>query len=169
VISVRAYTERDLESVVALFGRSVHALAARDYSPLQLQAWAPVAPDLGAWAERLARGQVLVAERDGEISGFASLVANCDVDLLFVDPACERQGVARALMAEILLRARREGAVRLRADVSLTARRFFERQGFVVLARQTVERRGQGFINLRMHKELAGDRQAGRPAEEREA
>lgn len=149
---VRDYRPDDLEAVVALFGRSVRGVAARDYSPEQIAAWAPEPPDLAAWAKRLQAGGVFVCVRDDRIAGFARIDDTGYVDLLYVDADRQRQGVGRALMDRVLAWAAERKLARLRSDVSITARRFFERVGFRVVRSQFVERRGVQFRNFAMER-----------------
>ena len=151
---VREYRPGDLPAIVSLFARSVREIASRDYSAAQVAAWAPEPPDLVAWQRRLDQGGVIVCERDGRIAGFARLGDNGWVDLLYVHPDFQRRGVARALLERVTARASSRGVSRLYADVSLTARAFFETVGFRVLAEQTVERDGVSLRNFRMERPI---------------
>src|SRR5687768_13958373 len=58
--------------------------------------------------EQIERGEVYVAEEAGNRVGFAVLVGN-ELDGLFVEPELWRCGVGRALVAEAVHRARRDG------------------------------------------------------------
>lgn len=148
IVKIRPYSTDDMEEVVILFGRSVRGIAGQDYTDEQIDAWAPEQPDMALWNKRLASGIVLVAEVAGRVSGFARLDDSGSIDLLFVSPENVRQGVASALMAALLARASALGVGRLTAEVSVTARPFFESQGFKVVRDQSVFRRG---VELRNH------------------
>ena len=50
--------------------------------------------------------------------------------------------------------ARRREMARLYTEASITARPFFEAQGFVILAPQVVSCRGAEFVNYRMEQRL---------------
>ena len=50
---LREYGEEDLEEIVRLFYRTVHVVAAADYSEEQLDAWAPVEADREKWRASL--------------------------------------------------------------------------------------------------------------------
>lgn len=147
---VREYDPNDLPAIVALFERSVHQIACRDYTPAQLAAWAPERPDLDAWARRLSTGGVFVSEREDRLAGFARIDESGELDLLYVDPLLERQGVAAELFDSVAAWSRRNGIVQLTANVSITARPFLERMGFRVLQSQVVEREGVTLENFRM-------------------
>ena len=58
--------------------------------------------------EQVERGDVLVAEIDGDIAGFAALEGG-ELDGLFVEPARWREGIGRALVEAAVQEARRRG------------------------------------------------------------
>jgi putative acetyltransferase len=153
-MDVREYTPGDLVAVVALFQRSVRRINSGDYSPAQIAAWAPEFPDLAAWSRRLADGGVFVCERDGEMAGFVRVDAGGCLDLLYVHPELQRQGAGRALCERAASWASSRGLRRLEAQVSITARAFFERLGFRMLGPQLVERGGMSFRNFRMELDM---------------
>jgi GNAT superfamily N-acetyltransferase len=79
---------------------------------------------------QIANGQVIVAELDGRVAGFAAVVAG-ELDGLFVEPDLWRQGVGRALTDAAVHEARRRGFT-LWVVASPTAREFYEKCGFSV-------------------------------------
>ena len=64
--------------------------------------------------------------------------------------------------------ARRAGLTRLFTEASITARPFFEAQGFAVLAQHVVMCRGTEFVNYRMER-LPAEPVYGLPSQERDA
>jgi GNAT superfamily N-acetyltransferase len=85
--------------------------------------------------EWVRRGRTRVATRDGGVRGFATAVPAVhalELEDLFVDPAWMRQGIGRALVRDIVARAR-SGTVR-RVDVTANphALDFYRAVGFVV-------------------------------------
>jgi putative acetyltransferase len=153
-MTVRDYETSDLRAIIAVFQRSVREVARRDYSPAQVAVWAPEPVDYGAWAERLATGAVFVSRREDQLAGFARIDATGEVDLLYVDPRFLRQGVATELLASLVAWAKRNAVTRLAANVSITARPFFEHAGFRLLRSQTVERSGVTLNNFRMERSV---------------
>ncbi len=151
---VREYRPNDLEAVVLLFQRSVREVARRDYSPAQISGWAPEPPDLEAWARRLETGGVFVYQRNDGIAGFARVDETRCVDLLYVHPEIQRQGVARALFNRVISWAVSRGIRRVHSEVSVTAQPFFASVGFHVVREQTVERRGVSLHNFRMERDI---------------
>ncbi|MGO3795725.1 MAG: GNAT family N-acetyltransferase [Pauljensenia sp.] len=125
----------------------------------------PLARDLEEWdgARRSARTVVAVVEdraqhqtSGGIVVGFAGLTGTGHIDMLFVAPAHGRRGIATALLRRLSEIAGAQGADELTADVSLTARPFFEANGFRVLAEQHPVRNGVRLVNHRMVRELRG-------------
>ncbi|MBM3548079.1 MAG: GNAT family N-acetyltransferase [Alphaproteobacteria bacterium] len=154
-MNIRRYVPADLDAVMDLFRESVRRVAIRDYSEAQVQAWAPDVPDRERWAERRASRPTWIAEIDGRLAGFADLEPDGHVDMMYVHPDHQGRGVANALMKTVESEAARLGLGRLYTEASITAKPFFERKGFRVIAPQTVSLRGMDFINYRMEKPLA--------------
>jgi len=138
-----------------MFTDSVHVLARPFYDDAQRAAWAPVQADLDEWRARLASISVLVAEEQGVLAGFIGYTPNGHVALLYTASHAARKGIASNLYAHVESEWRAAGVPRAFSEVSLAARPFFERQGFTVLAEETVERRGAIFRRFQMAKELA--------------
>ena len=153
-MTLHDYEPSDLRAVVAVFQHSVREVARRDYSPAQVAVWAPEPADLGAWAKRLATGAVFVSQREDQLAGFARIDATGEVDLLYVDPQFQRQGVATELLGGLVAWAERNALTRLAANVSITARPFFEHAGFRLLRSQTVERNGVTLDNFGMERSV---------------
>jgi putative acetyltransferase len=142
--------------LLTLFRDTIRRVNCRDYSPAQITAWASDDIDSDEWAARFAGRFVVVAEDAGGLAGFAELEVNGHIDRMYVSVDHQGQGVGRVLLAEVVAEARRLGLVRLLVEASITARPFFESQGFAMLAPQVVVCRGVEFVNYRMERMLAG-------------
>src|SRR5690348_1554687 len=79
---------------------------------------------------QIANGQVIVAELDGHIAGFAAVVGG-ELDGLFVEPDLWGRGIGRALVDAATHEARRRGLA-LKVVANPRARRFYEHCGFSV-------------------------------------
>ncbi|MEH6493332.1 GNAT family N-acetyltransferase [Halopseudomonas sp.] len=151
---LREGSDADTVSCVALFTASVHGLAGEYYTPAQCHAWAPLAPDMGFWQQRLAGLQCLLAEDETGLLGFIGYTHDGHIDMLFCAPTAARRGVASALYRDAEARLRSRGVGWLRTEASLLAQHFFLRQGFVSEAREEVERAGVLLPRYRMSKTL---------------
>ena len=79
---------------------------------------------------QIANGQVIVAEADGEIAGFAAVVAG-ELDGLFVEPDLWGLGIGKALVEAATHEARLSGMT-LKVTANPRARPFYESCGFSV-------------------------------------
>src|SRR5262245_46756391 len=137
-----------------MFRDTIRRVNSRDYSPTQIAAWASDDLDTVSWFGRFAGRYVSVAEEAGRPVGFAELEADGHIDRVYVSADHQRRGIGRQLLAAVVAEARRVGIARLFTEASITARPFFEAQGFTVLAPQMVTCRGAEFVNYRMERVL---------------
>ncbi|WP_241988786.1 GNAT family N-acetyltransferase [Cryobacterium sp. TMT1-2-2] len=156
-VAIRPYGHADAAGTLAIFLAAVTETAAADYSPEQIQAWArPEDRDLSTWHAAMQARNSYVATIDGAPAGFSDVNPAGYIDMLFVAPRHQRQGVARQLIGYVEAHARKAHMAALTADVSVTARPFFERYGFTVEAEQHPVKAGVQLTNYKMKKNLLG-------------
>jgi len=107
------------------------------------------------WRRRFSERIAFVAEHDSEIVGFATLEPDGNLDYIYAHRRFQRQGVASALFQRIEQEAISRGVTRIFTEASITARPFFDRLGFRMIASQRIKHRGISFINYRMEKLLS--------------
>lgn len=152
-ISVRPLLPSDADSTADIFLRAIREVAAKDYSPGQINAWAQI-DDRATWANRRASRAAWIAELEYKAVGFTDLVLNGYLDMMFVHPEYQGLGVASLLLDQVEQKARELGLNRIHTKASITARPFFERRGFRVLKSQQVKKRGETLSNFIMDKGL---------------
>ena len=161
-LTIRPYgREGDARATYGVFRAAITRTAASDYTPAQIAAWAgPEETDLDGWHRRRAAPRTWVAEvAGGRVVGFADLLPDGLLDMLYVDPDHGRRGIARRLVATVQQEAAEAGLTELRTHASRTARPLFEACGFrVVRARPDNRVRGQVVPNDEMRCELRPDR-----------
>ncbi|OMC75797.1 GNAT family N-acetyltransferase [Paenibacillus odorifer] len=156
-MNIRAYRESDLSQIVSLFYETVHSVNKQDYSQEQLDAWAPKEEEalkLNTWRASLRQNITYVAEIDNIIVGFSDMTAEGHLDRLYVHKDYQGQGVASALVNKFELKAKEQGLYEMDTEASITAKPFFERLGYQVIAKQSVERKGVLLVNYRMSKKI---------------
>jgi putative acetyltransferase len=155
MITLRQYRPGDAPALLALFRDTIRRVNCRDYSPVQIAAWASDDIDESAWAARFMGRFVVVAEEGSRPAGFADLERDGHIDRFYVAADHQRCGIGRQLLAAIVEEAQRTGVSRLFTEASITARPFFEIQTFKVIAPQVVTCRGVEFVNYRMERFLS--------------
>ncbi|MEG4172602.1 MULTISPECIES: GNAT family N-acetyltransferase [unclassified Microcoleus] len=151
---VRTYEIGDTQQIVQLFYDTIHEVNIRDYTQAQVDAWAPAEMDIESWTKSLSSKFTFVAEEGDQIAGFGELEASGHIDCFFCHQHFQRQGVGRLILKQIESKAQNLGINKLFTEASITARPFFESQGFIVMRKQEVECRGQKLINFVMEKNI---------------
>ena len=152
--ALRPFLPADGRRCAAIFRAAIAEIASEDYSEAQCEAWAARAGDEAAFAGSLAAMLTLVAMRDGEIAGFASLKGADGVEMIYVDPEYAGEGVGATLLDAIEKIARARGASKLTADVSDTAKPLFDRRQFVSERRNIKQIDDEWLGNTTMSKAL---------------
>lgn len=152
-IVVREYRPEDAQALANIYYNTIHTINTQHYTNTQVDAWAPATSLNGErWAQKFARTKPFVAVLGDEIVGFAEFEPNGHIDCFYCHHAWIGRGVGRALMNKILTTAHQLHIFPIFAEVSITAKPFFERQGFTVICEQTVTMNGIALINYKMEK-----------------
>ena len=153
-LALRPMLPTDVPLLAEIFRAAIEELTADDYSEAQQEAWASAADDEEEFGARLAGELTLVATLGGAAIGFASLADNTRIDMLYVHPAASGQGAGNMLCDALEKLATARGTKELSADVSDSARGFFERRGFVAKTRNSVSLGDEWLANTTMVKPL---------------
>lgn len=158
MVRIRPWRAGEEWALHTVYHSAIHGLAVRDYTPEQIEAWAPSTIDDALrerWVARIRAIAPYVAEVEGNIAGYADVQADGYIDHFFVAAAFSRQGVGSALMEHLHAVARTARLATMSSDVSRTAQPFFRRWGFVVVEERKPVVRGVEVPNARMEKRLA--------------
>lgn len=148
---IRIATEADIPLLKKLFQETILHINIKDYTTQQARYWANRGENNDVWKKWIRTQYFVIAEIEDEIVGFASLVADGHLHFLFVHKDYQRKGIASSLLDHIESYAQKDGIKEITADVSITARPFFENRGYKVLCQQTVNI-GVDMINFKMKK-----------------
>lgn len=150
---IRKGNSADLTEMKRLFTDTITSVCKNDYENDQISAWKSGAENEERWNNAIENQLVLIAEINKQIAGFCTMDRNY-IDLLFVHKNFQRQGIAKNLYTFIEQEAKYQKQKFLTADVSKTARPFFENAGFKMIKEQTVNVKGTDLINYKMEKIL---------------
>src|SRR5688572_10948166 len=84
VLLIRRHKDGEESALFDVYHSAVHLIASRDYTPEQVQAWAPADLDPILWKTTIRNINPFVAELNGSIVGYADLQSNGYIDHFFV-------------------------------------------------------------------------------------
>ena len=136
---IRRYRPGEERAIWDVYFRATHESNARDYHPDLLNWWAPVDQDMVEWRERCIQKNPFVVIVADQIVGMVELGSDGFLDYFYVSPDFQGRGIGSQLLARIESEAREMKLSQLAAEVSLTAKAFFESRRFIVTeARENV-------------------------------
>ncbi len=146
----RAHLE-DIPEIIQLFQQTILAVC-EEYDSNQRNVWAALGSDRLKWEERISQQHFLVAESNEQIQAFASITQLGYIDVFYVHKDQQRKGLASQLYQALEAYAKQHRISSLTADVSKSARPFFEKQGFNCVETQQNHLQGQVLENYLMRK-----------------
>lgn len=150
---LRTFRETDVAAMYRLFHDTVHRVNSRDYTAAQVAAWAPAeleAEAVARWVALFSGSTTVLACSGDELLGYCNLESNGHLDHFYVSADHQRQWIGSRLITELDGHAARAGLTEVFAEVSITARGFFERSGFRVVGERHAVARGVSFLNYDM-------------------
>jgi GNAT superfamily N-acetyltransferase len=129
-LQIRRYIPGEEGAIWAVYFGSTRNVVAKEYTPDQVQRWAPDSPDWESWAGACARTNPFVAVINGRLVGFAELESDGHINNFYCHHEFQRQGIGTALFRALEQEAIRLGLPALFAEVSTTGIKFFIAQGF---------------------------------------
>lgn len=156
-IKIIRFRNSDMKEIMELFYETVHSINAQDYSPAQLDVWAPKEEQVRreqSWMESLSNNISFVARMNDVIVGFADMSHSGYLDRLYVHKHFQRQGIASSLVDVIESEAKKLALMELSTEASITAKPIFVNRGYQIVQKQNIERKGVTLVNYKMIKAL---------------
>jgi ribosomal-protein-alanine N-acetyltransferase len=148
-MKIRSLAEADLSLIRTWMRETPEAPA---WSNSEAPAWsnddlAGIVKAPSAGQRKIRRGWVAEEEGRSAIAGFVvatalcipNILAECELEFVFVSPEARRQGIGRTLMQTVFAWARDLGAKEIRLEVresNMRALRLYERCGFTIAGRR---------------------------------
>ena len=151
---IRAALQSDAVELKNLFQNTVLAINRRDYSQAEVEDWASCGDDLSNIENMIKTHYFIVAvNQQSEIVGFSSITPQGYLHSMFVHKNFQGEGIATMLLNEIEQYAITNGIMRITSEVSLTARPFFEKRGYIVEEEQKRKANQLSLTNFWMAKQ----------------
>ena len=151
---IRAALESDAVELKKLFQNTVLAINRRDYSQAEVEDWASCGDNLSNIEDMIKTHYFIVAvNQQSEIVGFSSITPQGYLHSMFVHKDFQGEGIATILLNEIEQYAITNGIMRITSEVSLTARPFFEKRGYIVEEEQKRKANQLSLTNFWMAKQ----------------
>lgn len=153
--TIRIARLSDASKLKDLFQNTVLTINKRDYSKAEVEDWASCGDNLSNIEEMIKTHYFIVAvNQQSQIVGFSSITPQGYLHSMFVHKDFQDKGIATMLLEEIERYAISNGIMRITSEVSLTARPFFEKKGYIVEKEQKRKANQLSLINFWMAKEL---------------
>ncbi len=152
MLKIRHYLPGEEQILRSLFYATVTNINIRDYSTAQVQAWSSERFDRQQWCRRIKKMNPFVVISQNEIVAYANLQKNGYIDHFFCHYLHQKKGIGKTLMRFLLRTGNELGIKHFHAQVSITARPFFEYFGFSVVKEQHVRLNEQSLICYLMEK-----------------
>lgn len=158
-IKIYRATKQDVGMITQLFRDTIQNVNSKDYPADEIEDWSSWWTDHDKWQERIEEQYFVKAMIEDKIVGFSSLATDGYLDFMFTHKDYQRHGVAGNLIRKIERKAKEQGNDLIYSDVSITAKGFFERHGYIVEKQQFKKSKDKELINFRMTKIINGGAQ----------
>ena len=143
--TIRIAQQSDALELMSLFQETVLHINKRDYSEAEVADWASCGNDLSRIKDMIKTHYFIVAtNQQSQIVGFSSITHQGYLHSMFVHKDFQGKGNATT-----------RGIMRITSEVSLTARPFFEKRGYIVEVEQKRKANQLYLTNFWMAKRLA--------------
>lgn len=153
-MTFRNATISDLNEMQQLYIETIQSVCKKDYNEAQREAWISGVKNTERWIAVIETQYVLLAVIENKIAGFATLKDGDYIDFFYIHKDFQRQGIADKLLTKLELEAQKQHSKMITSDISITAKPFFEKKGFVTKAEQKNIHLDVELINYKMEKNL---------------
>lgn len=152
---IRTAQNADALELQDLYRNTVLEVNRRDYSQAEVEDWASCGDDVSHIEEMIETHYFIVAvNHQSRIVGFSSITPQGYLHSMFVHKDFQGVGIATKLLEDIERYAAEKHISRITSEVSLTARPFFEKKGYVVEVEQKRKANQLSLTNFWMAKDL---------------
>ncbi|WP_421716420.1 GNAT family N-acetyltransferase [Arcobacter arenosus] len=154
VYNIEKYKSQDVEDLAQLFTNTIHNVNSKDYTKEQIESWAPTKIDYKKWKNRFEKTKPYIVKNNNKIVGFFEFENNGHIDCFYVHHNYQRKGVGNIMMSKIINIAKEKKLDEVFAEVSITAKPFFEKNLFVVERKNIAIRDNVDLVNYIMTRQV---------------
>ncbi|NLK61952.1 MAG: GNAT family N-acetyltransferase [Fusobacteria bacterium] len=151
---IKIYKTKYCKEMFKLFYETVHTINSSHYSKKQLSVWAKDSIDFDNWDNKFKNSYTIIYEKNNIILGFSNVDNKGYIDMFYVHKNFQNIKIGKSLLLEIEKYAKDNKISILHTYSSITAKIFFERNGFILKNKNTVIRDNISLENYYMHKVL---------------
>jgi putative acetyltransferase len=122
----------DVDAIRQLFQETIESVNRNDYNPDQIKIWSAGAQCIENWQKKIKEQYFLLSEDKNTVNGFASMDVNGYIDFMYIHKNYQNQGIATLLLQALESKASELHLEKMWANVSITARPFFQKRGFII-------------------------------------
>jgi len=148
-IEIIEYDHHFKKDIPILFTNTIHKTCNKDYTQSQLNAWANPNIDFEIWEEKVAKSKPYLAIIQNKLVGFVEFYEDY-IDCFYIHHQYQGIGVGKSLMEHVLAIAKNNNISKIKVDVSITAKPFFEKFGFKQVKMNHIKRCDEELINFSM-------------------
>lgn len=154
-MNIEKYKSQYVEELAQLFTNTIHKVNRKDYTKEQIESWAPTKIDYKKWENRFDKTKPYIVKSNNKIIGFFEFENNGHIDCFYVHHNYQRQGVGNIMMSKIIEIAEEKKLAEIFAEVSVTAKLFFEKSSFIVQNKNIVKKDKIELVNYIMTRQMS--------------
>ncbi|MGX4686221.1 GNAT family N-acetyltransferase [Vagococcus sp. JNUCC 83] len=144
---IKIYEEVYLNQIIAMIKDCIISVNIKDYTEKQVLAWSDI--EMNQFKVSIPVNARVVLTNDNQLIGYGDMTDAGYLDRLFVHKDWQNQGVGRLLIEELEIHC---SSAIISTYASITAKSFFESQGYNVIRKNNAHLRGETFLNFYMEK-----------------
>lgn len=153
-LHIRSYRPEDASQLHHVYYTSIHQFCRNDYTPAQLDGWAPKTFDPVCWGKILEGLMPRVVECKGQLVAYADLQKDGLISHFFVHGDWQGKGIGKRLLRHLEDRAFEKNLPEVSSFISISAQPFFLAHGFTLDHTLSTEVRGQWIENALLRKRI---------------
>lgn len=156
-MNIEKATSKDTKEIAELFTNTIHNVNIQNYTKDQIEVWAPSTINYEKWKERFTQSKPYIAKENNKILGFFEFEKDGYIDCFYVHYNYQGKGIGSLLLNKILKIAKKNNVDIIFANVSITAKSFFEKNNFKVKNKNIIKRDKSELINYTMIYQISNN------------